>query len=162
MLYLKLNTSSVQFMYTSRPSTKYFIRNTGTGSDGRSCHLRHCPHKFTQNNKIQMKHHSKNTTKNIYSKDSYSAVNSPQLNTFWKHFHCQKSIPSCVWKHCFHTSKLCKALTTWDDTVPAPGQPISVPQSQQSNKQINNWKMRHMSHQLQVYIKPRLDVIIQT
>ena len=36
--------SSVQFIYASRPSTKYFIRNTGTGSDGRSCHLRHCPH----------------------------------------------------------------------------------------------------------------------
>ena len=36
--------SSVQFIYASRPSTEYFIRNTGTGSDGRSCHLRHCPH----------------------------------------------------------------------------------------------------------------------
>jgi len=35
---------SVQFIYASRPSTKYFIRNTGTGSDGISCHLRHCPH----------------------------------------------------------------------------------------------------------------------
>jgi len=88
--------SSVQFIYASRPSTKYFIRNTGTGSDCRSCHLRHCPHKFTQNNKMQMKHHSKNTTKNIHSKDSYSAVNSPHINTFWKHFHCQKSIPNCV------------------------------------------------------------------
>ena len=30
------------FMH-SRPSTKYFVRNTGTGSDGRSCHVRHCP-----------------------------------------------------------------------------------------------------------------------
>jgi len=153
--------SSVQFIYASRPSTKYLIRNTGTGSDCRSCHLRHCPHKFTQINKIQMKPHSENTTKNMHSKDSYSAVNSPHINTFWKHFHCQKSIPNCVWKHCFHTGKLCKALTTWDDTV-SPGQPISVTQSQHSNKQINNWKMRHMSNQLQVYIKPRLDVIIQT
>jgi len=36
---------------------KYFIKNTGTGSDGRSCHLCHCPHKFMQNNKMQMKHH---------------------------------------------------------------------------------------------------------
>jgi len=33
---------SVQFIYASRPSTEYFIRNTGTGSDGRSRHLRHC------------------------------------------------------------------------------------------------------------------------
>jgi len=79
---------------------------------------------------------------------------------FGKHFHCQKSIPNCVWKHCFHTGKLCKALTTCDDIVSL-GQPISVTQSQQSNKQINKWKMRHMSNQLQVYIKPRLDVIIQ-
>jgi len=39
----KIATYSVQFIYASRPSTKYFIRNTGTGSDGRSCHLRHCP-----------------------------------------------------------------------------------------------------------------------
>jgi len=29
----------------------------------------------------------------MHSKDSYSAVNSPHINTFWKHFHCQKSIP---------------------------------------------------------------------
>jgi len=46
----KMVSSSVQFIYASRPSTKYFIRNTGTESDGRSCHLRPCPHKFTQNN----------------------------------------------------------------------------------------------------------------
>ena len=72
-------------------------------------------------------------------------VNSPHINTFWRHFHCQKSIPNCIWKHCFHTGKLYKALTTWDDTVPTPGQPVSVNQSQQSNKQINKWKMRHMS-----------------
>jgi len=103
---------SVQFIYASRPSTEYFIRNTGTGSDGRSCHLRHCPHKFTQDNKIQMKHHSKNATKNMHSKDSYSAVNSLHINTFWKHFHCQKSIPNRIRKHCFHTGKLCKTLTT--------------------------------------------------
>ena len=148
-------------VYLCISSTKYFIRNTGTGSDGRSCPLRHCPHKFTQNNKIQMKHHSENTTKSMHSKDSYSAVNSPHINTFWKHFHCQKSIPNCLRKHCVHTGKLCKALTIWDDTV-SPGQTISVTQSQQSNQQINNWKMRHMSNQLQVYIKPRLDVIIQT
>ena len=142
--------SSVQFIYASRPSTKYLIRNTGTGSDCRSCHLRHCPHKFTQINKIQMKPHSENTTKNMHSKDSYSAVNSPHINTFWKHFHHQKkSIPNCVWKHCFHTGKPCKALTTWDDTVPTPGQPIAVTQSQQSNNQTNNWKMRHMSNKLQ-------------
>ena len=38
--------SSVLFIYASRPSTKCFIRNTGTGSDGRSSHLRHCPHAF--------------------------------------------------------------------------------------------------------------------
>jgi len=25
------------------PSKEYFIRNTGTGNDGRSCHLSHCP-----------------------------------------------------------------------------------------------------------------------
>ena len=75
--------TSVQFIYASRPSTKYFIRNTGTGSDGRSCHLRHCPHKFTQKNKIQMKHHSENTTKNMHSKDSYSAINSPHVNIFF-------------------------------------------------------------------------------
>jgi len=30
---------SVQFISASRPSTEYFIRNTGTGSDDRSCHL---------------------------------------------------------------------------------------------------------------------------
>ena len=29
---------TVQFSSASRPSTKYFIRNTGTGSAGRSCH----------------------------------------------------------------------------------------------------------------------------
>jgi len=29
--------SSVQFIYAFRPSTEYLIRNTGTGSDGRSC-----------------------------------------------------------------------------------------------------------------------------
>jgi len=29
----------VQVIYASRPSTEYFIRNTGTGSDGRSCHF---------------------------------------------------------------------------------------------------------------------------
>jgi len=34
-----LKFSSVQFISASRPSTKYFIRNTGTGKDGRSCHL---------------------------------------------------------------------------------------------------------------------------
>jgi len=39
-IYLCL-VSSVQFIYASRPSAEYFIRNTGTGSDGRSCHLRH-------------------------------------------------------------------------------------------------------------------------
>ena len=100
-------------------------QNTLSASDSHSCHLRHCPHKFMQNNKIQMKHHSKNTTKSIHSKDSCSAVNSPHINTFWKHFHCQNSIPNCVWKHCFHTGKLCNALTTWDDTVSL-GQPISV------------------------------------
>jgi len=93
--------SSFQFISASWPSTKYFIRTTGTESDGRSCHLSHCPHKFTQNNKIQMKHHS--NKKNIHSKDSYSAVNSPHINTFWKHSHHQKSIPNCVWKHWFHT-----------------------------------------------------------
>jgi len=32
---------SVQFISASRPSTEYFIKNTGTGSDGRSCHLSH-------------------------------------------------------------------------------------------------------------------------
>ena len=32
---------SVQFISASRPSTKYFIGNTGPGSDGRSCHLSH-------------------------------------------------------------------------------------------------------------------------
>ena len=137
-------------------------RNTGTGSDGRSCHLRHCPHKLTQNNKIQMKHHSENSTKNMHSKDSYSAVNSPRINTFfWETL----PLPKVHSKLCLETllpnRQLCKALTTWDDTVSL-GQPISITQSQQSNKQINNWKMRHMSNQLQVYIKPRLDVIIQT
>ena len=35
--------SSVQFIYASRPSTKYFIRNTETGSDGRSCYFSHTP-----------------------------------------------------------------------------------------------------------------------
>jgi len=54
---------SVQFVSASRPSTEYFIRNTGTGSDSRSCHLSHCPHKFMQNTKIQMKHHSKKQQK---------------------------------------------------------------------------------------------------
>jgi len=48
---------SVQLISASRPSTEHFIRNTGTGSDGRSCHLSHCPHKFMQNNKIQMTDH---------------------------------------------------------------------------------------------------------
>jgi len=72
--------SLVQFISASRPITEYFIRNTGTGSDGRSCHLRHCPNNFTQNNKIQMKHHSKKNKKNIHSKDSHSAGdNCPRL-----------------------------------------------------------------------------------
>jgi len=154
----RLVHSSVQFIYASRPSTEYFIRNTGTGSDGRSCHLRHCPHKFTQDNKIQMKHHSKNATKNMHSKDSYSAVNSRHINTFWKHFHCQKSIPNRIRKHCFQTGKLCKALTTWDDTV-SPGQPISVTRSQQSNKQINNWKMRPQSTCVKLCV---LDIALTT
>jgi len=30
---------SVQFISASRPSTEYFFRNTGTGSNGHSCHL---------------------------------------------------------------------------------------------------------------------------
>ena len=34
--------SSVQFIFVSRRNTEYLIRNTGTGSDGRSCHLSHC------------------------------------------------------------------------------------------------------------------------
>ena len=155
---MSIGHSSVQFIYASRPSTEYFIRNTGTGSDGRSCHLRHCPHKFTQDNKIQMKHHSKNATKNMHSKDSYSAVNSRHINTFWKHFHCQKSIPNRIRKHCFQTGKLCKALTTWDDTV-SPGQPISVTRSQQSNKQINNWKMRPQSTCVKLCV---LDIALTT
>jgi len=139
---------AVQFISASRLSAKYFIRNTGTGSGGRSCHLSHCPHKFTHNNKIQMKLHSKKTTKNIHSKDSYSAVNSPHISTFENTSCAKNSIPNCVWKHCFHTGSPCKALKTWDDTAPRPGQPISVTQSQQPNKQINNWKMRHMSNKL--------------
>jgi len=55
-----------------------------------------------------MKHHSKKTTRNIHSKDSYSAVNSPHMNTFWKHFHRQKSVSNRVWKHCFHTANLAR------------------------------------------------------
>jgi len=33
------NVWAVQFISASRLSTKYFVRNTGTGSDGRSCLL---------------------------------------------------------------------------------------------------------------------------
>ena len=43
---INLVISSVQFIFVCRPSTEYFIRNTGTGSDGRSCHLSHCPHVY--------------------------------------------------------------------------------------------------------------------
>ena len=39
-------TSLVQFISASWPSTEYFIRNTGTGSDGRSYHFSHCPSDF--------------------------------------------------------------------------------------------------------------------
>ena len=38
---LKYHSSSVYFCIPTKQ--KYFIRNTGTGSDGRSCHLSHCP-----------------------------------------------------------------------------------------------------------------------
>jgi len=41
---VKTYSSSVQFIFASRPNTEYFIRSTGAGSDGRSCHLSHCPH----------------------------------------------------------------------------------------------------------------------
>jgi len=105
-------SSSVQFIYASRPSTGYFIRNTGTGSDGRSCHLRHCPHKFMQNNKIPMKHHSeknkckyhwrrctKLTTSHIgqiikYTLSPIKLIQSSmrrKINCFWPLFYCNST-----------------------------------------------------------------------
>jgi len=71
--------SSVQFISESRQSTEYFIKNTGTGSDGRSCHLVHCPHKFMQNNKIQMKSHSEKINANI-SRDVALSLQHHMLN----------------------------------------------------------------------------------
>jgi len=34
----RVHSVTAQFIYASRPSTEYSIRNTGTGCDGRSCH----------------------------------------------------------------------------------------------------------------------------
>jgi len=39
---LENTTQKFSFVYFYIPK-EYFIRNTGTGSDGRSCHLSHCP-----------------------------------------------------------------------------------------------------------------------
>ena len=138
--------SSVQFISASQPSTKYFIRNTGTGSDGHSCHLRHCPHKFTQNNKIQMKHHSKKTTKNIHSKDSYSAGQQSS------HKHVLETLPLPKVHSKLYLETLLlhwQALQgldnmRWHSTYAWPTH-FSNP-TQKSNKQINNWKMRHVSN----------------
>jgi len=80
-MFLK-SPGSVQFISPSRPSTEYLIRNTGTGSDGRCCHLSHCPHKFMQNNKIQMKYHSEKKNKCKYHQRRCTKLTTPHVEQF--------------------------------------------------------------------------------
>jgi len=102
---LRLPVSSVQFITASRPSTECFIRTTGTGSDGRSCHFSHCPHKLLDFSCHKISLHSKHFTRC----EQHTNI---QWKQKWRFFTAQPHSPSFRVNHSIEKNVLSSFATS--------------------------------------------------